>query len=234
MGSTTPPTDPDGARYCLKDIIDSNGDVVLQVGHGEDGKSLQVSSKVLSLASPVFAAMLNSTFMEGAVPAHGRSRTVSLPEDDIGPVTTLCLIFHLQSHRVNLKEFDPFERLAIVCDKYDCARALKPWSTLWLQKWPGTASGEDDYWKMLYISYAYDDRAAFYAASRGIVQHYTEAMMTAACGSRPGLAILPEGVMSSRPHPLQTSSLVLKLLRRHPRAETRDCRNDTPPARGCH
>jgi len=87
--------------------------------------------------------------------------------------------------------------VALLCDKYDCAKALKPWTTLWLQKWRGSGKGEDDYWKMLYISYAFDDRSAFYAASLAILQHYDDDMMTDASATRPGLAILPDSVIGS-------------------------------------
>ncbi|KAI9874031.1 MAG: hypothetical protein M1830_010268 [Pleopsidium flavum] len=227
MGSTTPPKDPDGAAFGFKDVVDFNGDVILQVGQEGHGKSLQVSSKVLNLASPVFAAMLNSTFVEGTVPADGQPRIISLPEDDGEAVTTLCLILHLQSHRVHMREFDHFERLAIVCDKYDCARALRPWSTLWLQKWCGSPGGEDDYWRMLYISYAYDDRAAFFVASRAILKHYTEDVIAFAYDIRPELAILPEGILSSGPMYSELRRLILTLLRWSSRAETQHCRNDT-------
>lgn len=177
--------------------IDTRGDVILEVGPPSAKRSLRVSSKALSLGSPVFAAMLNSTFMEGAVPADGSPRSIPLPEDDPRAVTTLCNVLHHQSDYVRVERFKDLDRLAILCDKYDCARALRPWTTLWLQKWCGSLDGEDDYLKMLYISYAFKDRAAFYTASDYIVSHYNEDQIDGALATRPGPLILPENVLSS-------------------------------------
>lgn len=182
-------------HFCIN--IDPRGDVTLDVGPPGHKRRLRVSSNVLSLGSPVLAAMLNSTFIEGTVPTDGSTRTISLLEDDPRAVTTLCNILHHQSQYVRVEMFKDVDQMALLCDKYDCAKALKPWTTLWLQKWRGSGKGEDDYWKMLYISYAFDDRSAFYAASLAILQHYDDDMMTDASATRPGLAILPDSVIGS-------------------------------------
>ena len=59
--------------------IDPNGDVVLIL----NGKKLLVSSKILSMASRVFAAMFSSQFREGLHNATpGIIPTIPLPEDD--------------------------------------------------------------------------------------------------------------------------------------------------------
>lgn len=176
--------------------IDPRGDVTLEVGPPGAKRSLRVSSSVLSLGSPVFTAMLNSTFIEGTVPTDGSTRTISLQEDNPRAVTTLCNVLHHQTHCGRVEKFNDLDQLAILCDKYDCARALKPWTRLWLLRWRGSVSREDNFWKMLYISYALDDRTAFYAASQGIVQHYTEDKIDFAPNSIPGLAILPDDVIS--------------------------------------
>lgn len=184
-------------------IIDPRGDVILDVGPLGAKQSFQVSSSVLSLGSPVFAAMLNSTFLEGAVPTDGTIRTISLQEDNPQAVTTLLNILHLQSQHVLVWSFTQLDQLAILCDKYDCARALKPWTTLWLQSWSGSVSGEDSFWKTLYISYALDDSVAFYSASLGILQVYTDDETDCAPGSTPGLAILPDDVIGLLQHSLR-------------------------------
>lgn len=176
--------------------IDRRGDVILKVGPLGAKRSFRVSSSVLSLGSPVFAAMLSSAFIEGNVPTDGSERTISLQEDNPGAVDTLLNILHLQSQNVTIWKFSSLEQLALLCDKYDCARALKPWTTLWLQQWRGSANGDDNFWKMLYISYAFDDPAAFNRASQGIVQHYTEYTMDSTPDTIPGLAILPDNLIS--------------------------------------
>lgn len=155
-------------------IVDPRGDVILDVGPLGAKQSFQVSSSVLSLGSPVFAAMLNSTFLEGSLPTDGTIRTISLQEDNPRPVTTLLNILHFQSQRVLVGSFTQLDQLAILCDKYDCARALKPWTGLWLQRWCGSVSGEDNFWKMLYISYAFDNSLAFYTAYSRITRTTTQ------------------------------------------------------------
>jgi hypothetical protein len=54
-------------------MIDPDGDVLLQVGSSEPKAHLLVSSKVLSLASPVFAVMLSPQFKEGISLRFGNS-----------------------------------------------------------------------------------------------------------------------------------------------------------------
>ena len=47
--------------------VDPAGDLILLVGQKENQRPIRVSSKVLSLASPVFATMFGSRYLEGHV-----------------------------------------------------------------------------------------------------------------------------------------------------------------------
>ncbi len=71
-----------------KIIVDPDHDTVLRL----NGYDLLVSSKVLSLASPVFEAMFKPHFKEG-VELHsqlGESLIIPLPEDDLEATTLFC------------------------------------------------------------------------------------------------------------------------------------------------
>lgn len=76
---------------------DQAGDLLLELETDTDGRltqsSVRVSSKVLSLASPVFAAMLNPKFAEGQALLNATSPdtpSISLPDDDSEAVVWLC------------------------------------------------------------------------------------------------------------------------------------------------
>jgi hypothetical protein len=71
-------------------MIDPDGDVLLQVGSSEPKAHLLVFSKVLSLASPVFAVMLSPRFKGGIGLRLGNSCEIPLPEDDLEAMTLLC------------------------------------------------------------------------------------------------------------------------------------------------
>lgn len=113
--------------------VDPEGDVVLEF----KDECLLVSSKVLSLVSPVFAAMFKPQFKEGIQfrLAGGETLTVPLPEDDAKAFTLLCKVIH---HRCDEIPAEPdiscLENLACICDKYHCTRAIINCCVLWLQK----------------------------------------------------------------------------------------------------
>lgn len=106
--------------------IDPDGDVYLC----SDRFKLLVSSKVLSLASPVFKKLFGPHFAEGSQVSSTSPGSVSLSEDNAEALVALCQILHYQFQEV---EYDPplkfINSIAVVADKYDCVRALTQWST---------------------------------------------------------------------------------------------------------
>ena len=115
--------------------VDPNGDTILEVSSSGGKTHLLVSSKVLTLASPVFEAMFNSRFKEGLshYPTSGKP-PIPLPDDNAEAVTILCNAIHYRTNEVPNKLASAcLENLAIICDKYDCTSALAPWSAMWLQ-----------------------------------------------------------------------------------------------------
>ena len=114
----------------LTTIVDPDGDVMLELSN----ITLRVSSKVLSLASPVFKAMLGPNFSEG-IPTETGLRTIKLPDDNSALVHYLCCILH---HRYNYLEVDVdislFQGLTLLTDKYDCVKAVQHWGINCLRK----------------------------------------------------------------------------------------------------
>lgn len=124
------------AYAAVLDADDRRCDIILEVSGQEGAMDLYVSSRALSLASPVFDRMLSSRYKEGIQHTTGSERTrIPLPEDDGDALLAICKVTH---HRVGdgNKVFTASEmlRLAYVSDKYDFTNTLRHWSSIWLRK----------------------------------------------------------------------------------------------------
>lgn len=95
-------------------VIDQEGDVILICGEDE----FQVSSKVLSLASPVFKALFSPRFAEGQ-PTSSKAARIQLRDDDVESMRFMCAVLHHKCAPVNGIGLERLERLAVVTDKYD-------------------------------------------------------------------------------------------------------------------
>lgn len=180
-----------------KDDPDPDGDLQLVIGTEDQQRSIRVSSKVLSLASPVLAAMFSPKFAEGralselnpvAVP------TVNFPDDDPEAMVWLCEAFHFKRPVAVGLHFSLVKAIALLCDKYDMSKALSPWSELWMNFWKGSTDGPDEYPQMLWISYAFDNHARFYVICTSLVQLYTEHDL-ASTGDRLTGNIVPDRIL---------------------------------------
>lgn len=110
-------------------IID--GDVLLDLEHGR----IAVRADVLTRASPVFKAMLGPNFSEGqASRAAANPKIITLEDDDIESMTTLCILLHKDLSTVHLnasdelaETADPFHvfNIALLADKYALVDYLK-------------------------------------------------------------------------------------------------------------
>jgi len=100
--------------------------------------TLRVSSSVLSLASPVFAAMLSGPLSEGIAfraPNSPRPFPVTLPEDDGAVFTILTNVIHFRSESVPvLPSTSTLLSLATLVDKYACHSALLCYGEIWLNR----------------------------------------------------------------------------------------------------
>ena len=95
-------------------VIDPEGDVILICGEIE----FQVSSKVLSLASPVFTALFGPCFAEGQ-PTSSKPSRIQLPDDDAESMRFMCAVLHHKCASAKGIGLERLEKLAVVTDKYD-------------------------------------------------------------------------------------------------------------------
>lgn len=113
--------------------LDPNGDIVMIVNNGSLSTKRQflVSSKILSLASPVFAKLFSPHFLEGAQMAIHARPEIQLHDDD---PTAMGLIFGILHHHTpedqDSMDADRLFDIAVHCDKYDCVQAARTWVTL--------------------------------------------------------------------------------------------------------
>lgn len=128
----------------MTEVIDPKGDVLLCFPKADSGAtnpdvfSLQVSSSVLCLASPVFSAMLNGPMAEGQAfraSASPRPFPLNLPGDHRAVFSILAKILHYQADRIPYLPSCAFLlALAKLVDKYACAGAVASHVEIWLQR----------------------------------------------------------------------------------------------------
>lgn len=153
-------------------IIDKRGDVILILGIEEDDESrLLVSSRVLSLASPVFEAMFNSGFTESQDLSSESPREVPLPEDDPECTLKFCLIIHLQNSNSETDvDMDFLAKFALFCHKYACASAVQLWWNLWIQHFLQSPN-KNELEKLLFPTYVLDLAKEFYEVTVSIIRY---------------------------------------------------------------
>lgn len=184
------------------EVADPHGDVILVVGT-EDPRSILVSSKILTLASPVFATMLGPNFLEGHELSNRGTRPyeLRLPEDDAETIIYICLLLHF--HR-NVDDFanhltlSLFEKLALLCNKYNLAGALSNWSRVQLMEFNSVPMDQSHYERKLYISYVFEIHEAFWASSKAFLLNGSHRGAT----NRPsslavGLTLLPDNLLGT-------------------------------------
>ena len=179
--------------------VDPAGDLLLQIGSEENQTQLRVSSKVLSLASPVFAAMLSPRFAEGQKPSE-KEWTVSLPDDDAEALSAVCRAIHFVSISADEVSLSLLEEVAKVCDKYDLALATRNWSETALQSWKYRLEEEETQsTKMLGISYIFGNHEVFWMASRNLLFHSSQNLLSADREMPLDLDNFPEDVLGKYP-----------------------------------
>ena len=104
--------------------IAKGGDLVLKVGGGNQSgtRLIQVHSLCLKLASPVFHAMLESSFLEGTT-KHTTEQPLLLPEDHGPTFVEMCKILHHQQTQPS--RLSLLSDLVVVADKYQCTDSIR-------------------------------------------------------------------------------------------------------------
>jgi hypothetical protein len=130
--------------------FDGRGDKRLLV----DETILVVSSKTMSLVSDPFKAMLSpdSVFSEAQ---PGNNEPIPLPEDDLGALTILLWIAHLQFNKVPLRlEFKELVAVTVLTDKYQATQMVSPWLSGWIDNLRHTV-GKDGFEEWLWIAWEF-------------------------------------------------------------------------------
>ena len=154
--------------------IDPEGDVSLVVGTEKEAITIKVSSRVLSLASSVFSAMLRPHFSEGSQLMEEGSTEVELVEDDPDAMLWICKYLH---HRLDIDVDDPIEpkfleKVAIASDKYDVVGAIRGWARFFTSKLIADQIHESDRFlsQMIKMSYLFKDRDNFYKCTSRLLK----------------------------------------------------------------
>ncbi|KAF2811893.1 uncharacterized protein BDZ99DRAFT_282566 [Mytilinidion resinicola] len=167
----SPKETDDNPPETIEVVLDKRGDVIFELGGiGQPLTRLRVSSKVLTLASPVFDAMFNHGFAEGQNLSSASPRVVFLREDHSESMTILCQICHIRNQDVpKTLTVDLLAELTILCDKYDCVSAIQPWSVLWARELlPRTREPGSE--KLLFIAYRLELPMIFFQLTETLVK----------------------------------------------------------------
>ena len=94
----------------------------------------KVSSKHLTLTSPVFKALINSGMSESTRLSNTGTTDIQLPEDYSQCMEVLLYIIHGKSRRLP-KEMTPqlLMEIALMVDKYGLHEAVQPFTGLWFK-----------------------------------------------------------------------------------------------------
>ncbi|KAM5370201.1 hypothetical protein ACJZ2D_008604 [Fusarium nematophilum] len=105
-------------------------------------RELLISSKILSMASPVFQAMLGGRFREGLALSDAKASPgqdpfrLSLPDDDAEAMELLCKVLHFKVDGIPVRpSSNLLLSLAGICDKYQCIQVLQYCGGLWVRNW---------------------------------------------------------------------------------------------------
>lgn len=190
MEEKRPDVDEAAEQRADLERLDPDGDVMLKL---DDGAAVLVSSKILSLASPVFKALFAPSFSEGAKLAELGYIEVSLRDDNPCAMRTMLAILHYQDAS-ELDGTDPeaIAILAICCDKYNCVKPIRPWVETWFHNRPCISTAED-YGFMLLTAHLFRSSEQFSSISAEIIRKLSPDFINV-WGTNDILAFLPSNV----------------------------------------
>ncbi|TGO56309.1 hypothetical protein BCON_0079g00030 [Botryotinia convoluta] len=136
--------------------------------------SILVSSKHMSLASPVFKAMLQGGFQEAITLKETGKLEVPLPDDDPAAMKILIDAIHGRMKSVPLKiELELLTQLAILVDKYQCPEVLLPYPVIWKNKLQDWTDSSSDIARWLCIAWQFELDDEFLRATKWIQEQGT-------------------------------------------------------------
>ncbi|CAD6572004.1 MAG: hypothetical protein ASARMPREDX12_004854 [Alectoria sarmentosa] len=175
------------------EVIDPEGDVILVCGKTE----IQVSSKVLSLASPVFKALFSPNFAEGQ-PTSSQVSRIRLHDDDVESMRFMCAVLHHKCASANGIGLERLERLAVVTDKYGCVRAMYYWARCEINNTKHTKEPS----RLLWPAYAFDEAQFFNSLTKFMLLNLPNDGKAQSASAKYGIPKeienhLPEGVLET-------------------------------------
>lgn len=179
--------------------LDPEGDVILAFKKTDAETQIKylASSKVLSLASPVFRALFSPAFSEGDRVRKGEVPCIEFPEDDAEAMDVILRILHYSSKGVPFDVApEPLAAIAIHRDKYDCGKALTVWVRHWLNAKSFTGlsieSLPESIGFTVVAAYKFRCRAAFLSTVASRASKFLRLDFRAAWEQQPVMALLPE------------------------------------------
>lgn len=150
--------------------LDASGDVIIELSSQSSEKThLLVSSKVLTLLSPVLGKMLEWENRARAGSGKSEIAVIPLPDDDEKVFTIICQIAHHKMEDVpDTLEPEVLFKFAEICHKYDCIKPFTHSSFHWLQRDLGLCTFESLN-KLLFAAYTLNICGAFGKISRAIL-----------------------------------------------------------------
>jgi len=165
-----------------------NGDMEISLQSGADNVTYryQVSSLQLCACSTVFRAMLGpkSSFAEAVELRKNRLELLEtdsldtkelykLEVEDHDPTALAAVFSVIHTRTKNLPDNIPFEgllQIAIICDYYDCAAAMRPWDDMWMKPWKGEAltTGFESW---LFIARVFEEETVFWNLCQRLVRN---------------------------------------------------------------
>lgn len=121
-----------------------------------------VSSHTLSIASKIWKKITNPAGFKSLETESWNEVTVKvmhLEDDDWKALEIIFNVIHLQIDRIPSKvSFDLLRKIAVVCDKYECGKVLRPWSGIWMKEFYAKAT-EATYEDWLFIARVLEPKA---------------------------------------------------------------------------
>lgn len=136
---------------------------------GAEDVIIRVSSRHLTLASPVFRAMLHRKFSESNTLLLTGSVEIPLPEDDPDAFLILLNILHGRIRKVPLVvDLETLTQIATLVDKYDLMEPVQLFANFWFDNLKSTIpdSYTDDIPSWICISSMFDKEAEFESTTR--------------------------------------------------------------------
>jgi hypothetical protein len=164
------------------DVVDNlRGDVVIQVGTGEDVGIVRAHKSCLIMSSPVFQSMLAGEFKE-AGKVYDTDNPLVL-EDDRTAFIDFCVVIHNQSKGDKRVPLSRAASVAVIFDKYCCTELLLQYISWPLREYFGPTVGQADLTELrgiglriedvLCISYVAGDAKLFHRCTKLMARKIT-------------------------------------------------------------